>query len=423
MASENPLFVQRKQKLDEIRQRGLNPYPHGFEATHRTGEVRDRFEALEASKERVACAGRLMTVRGHGKTAFGHIQDEQGRLQVYVRLDGVGQEQFDLWGLLDIGDIIGVSGTVFRTRTGEMTLGVERLEILSKALRPPPVPKERIEDGKRVVFDAFTDSEKRHRYRYLDLLLNPDVREVFRKRTRIVSAIRRFLDERGFLEVDTPVLQPIYGGASARPFTTFHNALGMPLYLRISNELYLKRLIVGGYEQVYEFSKDFRNEGMDRFHNPEFTLLELYQAHADYHHMMRLAEEMVSFAATEVNGSPRISYQGQQIDLTPPWRRLTMRDAIWEYGQIDVKTATDGDLRAACKRLGVEVDGVRGGRGKLIDEVFSACVEEHLIQPTIILDYPVETSPLAKRHRDDPTLTERFEPFIAEARSAMPSRN
>ncbi|MBI2951173.1 lysine--tRNA ligase [bacterium] len=413
LPSENPLFAQRRQKLDEIRRRGVNPYPYRFEATHRTGEIRDRFEALEASKERVACAGRLMAVRGHGKTAFGHVQDEQGRLQVYVRLDRVGQEQFDLWGLLDIGDIIGVSGTVFRTRTGEMTVEVERLGLLSKSLRPPPVPKERVEDGKRVVFDAFSDKEKRHRYRYLDLLLNPDVRDAFRKRTRIISAIRRFLDGRGFLEVDTPVLQPIYGGASARPFTTFHNALGMPLYLRISNELYLKRLIVGGYEKVYEFSKDFRNEGMDRFHNPEFTLLELYQAHADYCDMMRLAEEMVSSAAVEVNGSARISYQGQQIDLTPPWRRMTMRDAIYEYGRIDVKAASDADLRAACKRLGVDVDGARGGRGKLIDEIFGACVEAHLVQPTIIMDYPVETSPLAKRHRDDPTLTERFEPFVA----------
>ena len=412
MASENPLFAQRKQKLEKIRQKDINPYPYRFEVTRRTGDVKEQFETLEASKEQVACSGRLMAVRGHGKAAFGDLWDEDGRLQIQVRLDVVGDEQFELWGLLDLGDIVGVSGKVFRTRMGEITLGVEKLEIQTKSLRPPPIPKERTENGKRVVFDAFSDKEKRYRYRYLDLQLNPEVREIFRKRTRIVTSLRRFLDERGFLEVDTPVLQPIYGGASAKPFKSFHNALGMPLYLRISNELYLKRLIVGGFEKVYEFSKVFRNEGIDRSHNPEFTLLELYQANADYHDMMGIAEDMISAAAEEVNGSKIISYQGQQIDLTPPWRRLSMLGAIWEYGKIDVKASSDDELRTACKRLGVE-DKVGMSRGKLIDEIFDACVVEHLVQPTIIKDYPVETSPLAKRHRDDPTLTERFEPFIA----------
>ena len=411
MPSESPLVAQRKQKLEQIRGMGINPYPYRFEATHGTGDIRGQFDTLEASKQPVSCAGRLMAIRGHGKAAFGDLRDEHGRLQVHIKSDTVGQTQFDLWGLLDIGDIIGVKGAVYRTRTGEMALGVERLELLSKTLRPLPLPKERVEDGKRVVHDAFSDKERRYRYRYLDLALNSDVRDAFRKRSRIVSAIRRFLDERGFLEVDTPVLQPIYGGASARPFTTYHNALSMPFYLRISNELYLKRLIVGGFEKVYEFSRDFRNEGMDRFHNPEFTLLELYQANADYHDMMRIAEEMFSFVATEVNGSPAITYQGQRIDLTPPWRRLTMRDAIWEYGKVDVQNASDDDLRGRCKALGLDADGM--GRGKLIDEIFSACVQAHLVQPTILMDYPVETSPLAKRHRDDPTLTERFEPFIA----------
>ena len=413
MSFVSTLVSQRKQKLEEIRRRGINPYPYRFEVTHRTQEIRDGFDDLEALKVRVACAGRLAAVRGHGKAAFGDIRDERGRLQIQIRLDVVGEDQFELWRLLDIGDIIGVSGTVFRTRTGEMTLGVERLDILSKSLRPPPIPKERGENEDRVVFDAFSDKEKRYRYRYLDLDLNPEVREVFRKRTQIVSALRRFLDVRGFLEVDPPVLQPVYGGASARPFTTYHNALGMPLYLRISNELYLKRVIVGGFEKVYEFSRDFRNEGMDRSHNPEFTLLEMYQANADYHDMMRLAEEMISSAATEVAGSTVITYQGNRIDVAPPWRRLTMLDAIREYADIDVKSCSDQDLRSACRQLGVEADGPAGGRGKLIDQIFSACVQEHLIQPTIIMDYPLETSPLAKRHRDDPALTERFEPFIA----------
>jgi lysyl-tRNA synthetase class 2 len=271
--------------------------------------------------------------------------------------------------------------------------------------------KERIEDGKQIVYDAFADKEHRYRHRYLDLILNAEVREVFKKRTRIIDAIRSFLNERGFLEVETPILQPLYGGASARPFVTYHNALDMTLYLRISDELYLKRLIVGGFERVYEFCKDFRNEGMDKFHNPEFTLLELYQAYADYNDMMSLTEQLISFAALMANGTMEITYQGTVINFVPPWRRVRMLDAIQEHTGIDLTGMSEDEIRATCRRLNVPITEEMGS-GKMIDQIFKESVEGHLIQPTFITDYPVETAPLAKRHRDNPHLVERFEPFI-----------
>ncbi|MDA0746352.1 MAG: lysine--tRNA ligase [bacterium] len=410
-APESQLVSRRLEKLEAIRQMGIEPYPYRFEATHKSKEVKDGFEALETAGTEVAVAGRLMVTRDHGKSAFADLRDGEGRIQIYLKQAVVGEAAFQLWKLLDIGDFVGVSGSVFRTRTGEITVQVKKLELLSKAIRPLPVPKEEVRDGQRIVHDAFKDPELRYRRRYLDLALNPNVQEVFRKRTAVVSAIRRILDSRGFLEADTPVLQPLYGGASARPFTTYHNSLDMTLYLRISNELYLKRLIVGGFERVYEFSRNFRNEGIDRTHNPEFTLLEIYQAYADYTDMMALTEELYATVAREVTGSSIISYQGQEIDLTPPWKRISLLDAIQEYGGLDVHGATEETLRDMCKKLGHEVDS-GAGCGAMIDEIFEAVVQDHLIQPTFITDYPVEMSPLAKRHRDNPELTERFEPFI-----------
>ncbi len=423
-APEAQLVAQRLQKLDSIREMGVEPYPYRFEVTHRSGEVRETFQALEQGGRDVSVAGRLMARRDHGKSAFAELLDEMGRIQIYVRRDTVGERQFDLWKLLDIGDFVGVEGPVFKTRTGEMTVKARGLELLSKAVRPLPVPKEEVKDGQRIVHDAFSDPELRYRRRYLDLMLNPDVKDVFRKRTATFSAIRNFFDARGFLEADTPVLQPLYGGASARPFTTHHHALDMKLYLRISNELYLKRLIVGGFERVYEFSRDFRNEGIDRTHNPEFTMLEAYQAYADYTDMMELTESLFASVAESVTGATTVVYQGKEIDLGPPWRRMTLLDAIKAYGNFDVSDASEEELREICRDLELEVDS-RAQRGHLLNEIFEAVVQPHLIQPTFITDYPVEMSPLAKRHREHPELTERFEPFICgwEAANAFSELN
>ena len=411
MTELNELFLQRRTKLTQIREKGINPYPYRFEATHRSSEVIGNFEPLSESKEAVRIAGRLMSIRGHGKTSFAHMQDAAGRIQIYVRKDTLGEESFALYKLMDIGDLIGVEGTVFRTRTGEITVEVRDFEVLCKSLRPLPIEKKRVEDGEKVTFDAVSDKELRYRQRYVDLILHPEVRQTFERRTKIVSAIRRFLEERDFMEVETPILQPLYGGASARPFVTHHNALDIDLYLRISDELYLKRLIVGGYERVYEFCKDFRNEGMDRSHNPEFTLLELYQAYADYGDMMRITEEMVSSVAEELFGSQRVDYQGTEIDFTPPWKRVTMLGAIAEYAGVHLEGTSEEAMRKTCAGLDVEVDGTMGS-GKMMDEIFKKYVEPHLIQPTFVMDYPVETAPLAKRHRKNPSLTERFEAFV-----------
>lgn len=411
---ESQLIEQRLKKLERIRDMGVDPYPYRFERSHTMDALREDFDRLAEEGDEVSVCGRLVVTRGHGKAAFADLTDGSGRFQIYVKLDVVGERLFDLWRLLDIGDFVGVRGPLFLTRTGEMTVEVRQLDLLSKAIRPLPVPKEEMRDGERVVHDAFADVELRYRRRYVDLALNPDVQDIFRKRTAIVSAIRRFLDEKAFLEVETPALQPLYGGAAARPFVTHHNALDMPLFLRISDELYLKRLIVGGFDRVYEICKDFRNEGIDRTHNPEFTLLELYQAYADYGDMMAIAEELVSSVAKEVTGSFTITYQGQEVDLTPPWRRLSMQEGIAQSAHIDISQASEDDLRAVCDRY--EVDLEPGAtRGKMIDEIFDAAVAPTLIQPTFVTDYPIDMSPLAKRHRDTEGLTERFEPFVCGA--------
>lgn len=406
----NQLMRVRREKLEQIQQMQVVPYPYSYERTHRTQEIKDHFAELENKK--ITTAGRILAIRNQGKANFVDIADTQGRIQLYIRKDDVGEEKFNLFGLLDLGDFIGVKGDVLKTRTGEITIKVDSFELLGKSLRPMPVVKEKIEDGKRIVYDQFADKELRYRQRYLDLLVNTDVRDVFVKRTKIVRAIRDFLDAKGFLEVETPVLQPLYGGASARPFTTHHNALDMTLYLRIADELYLKRLIVGGFEGVYEISKDFRNEGIDRFHNPEFTMMELYVAYEDYTYMMNLVETMFSSVAQSVLGTMKVMNGEQEIDLTPPWKRLPLFEAIKQYTGHDVYGKSLEEIQAICKALHLEIDPSMG-YGKLIDEIMSNLVEPKLIQPTHIVDYPIELSPLAKKHRTDPRLVERFESFIA----------
>ncbi len=389
---------------------GINPFPYEFERSHSSEEIIQNFEKLD--KQEVSVAGRIMSNRRMGKAAFFHIQDMEGRLQVYIKKDEVGETTFELYKLLDIGDIVGVTGQVFKTRTEEISVYGKTLVLLSKSLRPLPIVKEKEVDGEKIVFDPFSDKELRYRQRYVDLVVNPEVRDVFIKRSRIVTAMREFLNDHNYLEVETPILQPIYGGATARPFTTHHNALDMKLYLRIANELYLKRLIVGGFEGVYEFGKDFRNEGIDRFHNPEFTQMELYVAYKDYNWMMKFTEDMISSVARKVLGSTVVELGEHKIDLTPPWERLPLLDAIKKYAGVDVSQMNEQELVSTAEKLGLAVED-SWGAGKIIDEIFGEFVESKLIQPTFITDYPVEMSPLAKKHRDNPRLVERFEPIVA----------
>jgi len=406
----NQLILQRREKLLKLQELGINPYPYQFARTHTSAGIISEFENL--NEQEVSVAGRIMSNRLMGKAAFFHMQDMQGKIQVYLKKDEVGEKAFELYKLLDIGDIVGVAGKVFRTRTGEITIFCRQLELLSKSLRPLPIVKEKIEDGKKVTYDPFSDKELRYRQRYVDLIVNPEVRQVFIQRSKIITSMRQFLNKHEFLEVQTPVLQPLYGGAAARPFVTHHNALDMNLYLRIADELYLKRLIVGGFDGVYEFGNDFRNEGIDRFHNPEFTQMELYVAFRDYNWMMKFTEQMISTVAEEVLGTTRISYQEQEIDLTPPWRRLPLFQGIKEYTGLDISELNEDALRKTAENLGIKVEN-SWGSGKIIDEIFGEFVEPKLIQPTFITDYPIEMSPLAKKHRDNPRLVERFEPIIA----------
>ncbi|MBN2413155.1 lysine--tRNA ligase [candidate division KSB1 bacterium] len=406
----NQVMKARLEKLAQITEKNVNPFTYNYDREHFASDILEQFDQYE-NKE-VSVAGRIMALRRMGKAAFAHIMDSSARIQIYVRLDDVGEAEYEIFKLLDIGDIIGVKGPVLKTHAGEITIKVTQLELLTKNLRPLPIVKEKEEEGKKVTYDAFSDTESRYRQRYVDLIVNREVNTVFMKRAKVISAMRQYLDDKGFLEVETPVLQPIYGGATARPFTTHHNALDMKLYMRIADELYLKRLIVGGYDGVYEISKDFRNEGIDRTHNPEFTMMELYVAYKDYYYMMDLVEDMVTSIAKNVLGTMKITYQGQEIDLTPPWKRVSLYDAIKEYTGMDLYGKSLEELKAAAKQLNVETEDFWGG-GKILDEIFSEKVEEHLVQPTFIIDYPVELSPLAKKHRKDPRLVERFEPFIA----------
>ncbi len=409
MEELNQLIKIRRDKLETLKNLKVNPYPHAFEQSDFSNDILTDFTGYE--NKTVAIAGRMMSIRLMGKAAFFHVQDSQGKLQVYIRQDKVAEKDFDVFKVLDIGDLVGVKGTVFKTRTGETTVLAEHFQLLSKSVRPLPIVKEKVEGDERIVYDQFADKEMRYRQRYVDLIVNPEVRDVFVKRSQIISAIRQFMVENGCLEVETPILQPIYGGAMARPFVTHHNTLDMDLYLRIANELYLKRLIVGGYDRVFEFAKDFRNEGMDRFHNPEFTQVELYVAYKDYLWMMDFVEQMIVHVVRSLHGNTKIEFQGQEIDFKIPWRRLTMFDAIQEYTGFDIRTMDEDQLRKTTRELGLE-DDKSMGYGKLIDEIFGECVEPKLIQPTFIMDYPVEMSPLAKKHRKNPKLVERFEPII-----------
>jgi len=406
----NDLMKVRRAKLARLQEMQVQPFAYSFVRDHSAREVIDRFEELE--EKSVAVAGRVMALRSMGKAAFAHIADVSGRIQIYLRRDQIGDQAYEVFDLTDIGDIVGVTGTVHKTRTGEITIFAQKFELLTKSLRPMPVVKERVEEGQTVTYDAFADTELRYRQRYLDLMVNREVRQTFITRSRIITTMRRYLDGRGYLEVETPVLQPLYGGAAARPFVTHHNALDMTLYLRIADELYLKRLIVGGFEGVYEISKDFRNEGIDRSHNPEFTMMELYVAYEDYTFMMNLVEEMVGVIAREVCGGTKITYQGQELDFTAPWSRVRMFEALQRYTGMDLYGKNRDELYAAARELHCEVEPFMES-GKILDEIVKEKVEPHLIQPTFLCDYPVELSPLAKRHRDDPQLVERFEAFVA----------
>jgi len=389
----------RRNKMEELRSMGIDPFGAKFERTSTSKEILTRFEEMENQK--VVIAGRIMAVRGHGKVSFAQLQDIEGQIQIYIRLDDVGEKQYQVFQKVDIGDIIGVEGTVFRTKRGEISVAVQVLTFLTKSLRPLPEK-----------WHGLKDVELRYRQRYVDLIVNPEVKRVFELRSKIIRSMRRYLDDRGFLEVETPTMHAIAGGASARPFITHHNALDIDLYMRIALELHLKRLIVGGMERVYEIGRVFRNEGISIKHNPEFTMMELYQAYADYHDMMEITENMVAHIAQEVLGTTKITYQGQEIDLTPPWTRLTMIDAITKYSGVDFNTInTDEEARAAAQKLNIHVEK-NATKGEVINAFFEEKVESHLVQPTFIIDYPIEISPLAKRKSDDPKLTYRFEAFV-----------
>lgn len=404
----------RRQALEEIRKLGINPYPAAeYKTNVFAKDILDNYTPEKNNFQDVSLAGRIMSRRIMGNASFAELMDSSGRIQIYLRRDDICQgEDKTLYNtlfkhLLDIGDIIGVRGYVFKTQMGETTVHVKEFTLLSKSLHPLPVVKEK--DG--VLYDAVTDPEMRYRQRYVDLIVNPHVRDVFRKRTRIIQSMRELFNSKGYLEVETPILQPIPGGANARPFKTHHNALDIPLYLRIANELYLKRLIVGGFEGVYEFAKDFRNEGMDRSHNPEFTVMEIYIAYKDYNWMMSFTEEIIKKAVLDLHGKTEIAYGDKIINLNPPYKRISMLDSIKENTGIDISGMDESDLRKICDKLEVLQDPTMG-KGKLIDAIFSEKCEHGLVQPTFIIDYPAETSPLTKMHRSKAGLTERFELFI-----------
>ncbi len=401
----------RRGALKELQELGIEPYPADlFEINTSSSYVNEHFDSKESELRDLKLAGRIMSRRIMGNASFVELQDSSGRIQLYFRRDDLcpGDDK-TLYNtvfkkLLDIGDIIGVNGYAFKTQLGEISIHVTSFKVLSKSLRPLPIVKEK--DG--VVYDAFSDPELRYRQRYVDLIVNPHVRDAFLKRTMLTNSMRNFLNDKGYLEVETPILQPLYGGAAARPFKTHHNTLDMTLYLRIANELYLKRLIVGGFDGVYEFSKDFRNEGMSRFHNPEFTQMELYVAYKDYQWMMDLVEEMVERVALDLHGTTKVTVGENVIDFQRPWKRFTMYEAIEHFTGVDISEMTELEMRVAAEKMGIKTDDTMG-RGKLIDEIFGETCEHKLIQPTFITDYPVEMSPLAKKHRSKPGLVERLE--------------
>ncbi|MBU5425525.1 lysine--tRNA ligase [Tissierella pigra] len=394
------MLMMRREKLKELIEKGKDPFVvEKFDYTHHSSTIKDKFEELNGQK--VAVAGRVMSRRGHGKVSFIDLQDSEGRIQIFAKQDVMGEEQYKDLSLLDLGDIIGVNGEVFKTQAGEISIRAEEILIMSKSLQILPEK-----------FHGLKDQDLRYRQRYVDLIVNPEVKETFILRTKIIKAVREYLDDRGFLEVETPILSPIAGGANARPFATHHNTLDIDMYLRIANELYLKRLIVGGFEKVYEMGRMFRNEGMSPKHNPEFTNIELYQAYVDYEEMMRLTENLFAYVAEKALGTTKINYQGTELELAPPWRRLDMADAVKEFTGVDFSTInTDAEAIVVAKEKGIEVKpGMT--RGHIISEMFEEFCEEHLIQPTFITGHPVEISPLAKRNPEDPRKTNRFEAFI-----------
>lgn len=400
----------RREKLQKLRELGINPYPANlYPVNHTSKQIKEQFE----EGKDVIVAGRLMSIRIQGKASFAQLQDSEGKIQVYFNRDEIcpGEDKTKynevFKKLLDIGDFVGIEGDLFTTQVGEKTVKVKDFTLLSKALKPLPLPKEK--DG--IVHDAFTDPEQRYRQRYADLVVNPKVKDVFVKRTKLFNAMREFFNDAGYFEVETPVLQPIPGGAAARPFVTHHNTLDIPLYMRIANELYLKRLIVGGFEGVYEFSKNFRNEGMDRTHNPEFTAMEIYVAYKDYNWMMEFCENLLEHCAIAVNGTTKATFGEHAIDFKAPYPRVTMTDAIKQYTGFDITGKTEDEIRQAAKNMGITVDDTMG-KGKLIDEIFGEKCEGNYIQPTFITDYPKEMSPLCKEHRTRPELTERFELMV-----------
>ncbi|MCP3933205.1 MAG: lysine--tRNA ligase [Bacteroidetes bacterium] len=412
--------IVRRENLQKIIELGINPFPaEKFEVTAFAENVRKNYKDEEKNFQDVALAGRIMMKRVMGKASFAELQDSSGRIQIYLSRDEIcPTDDKALYNtlfkkLLDIGDYVGVKGYVFRTRMGEITVHVTEFTFLGKAIRPLPVVKTKVneETGETEVYDAFGDPELRYRQRYVDLTVNPHVKEIFIKRSKAIASMRRFFDEKGWLEVETPILQPIHGGAAARPFKTHHNTLDMPLYMRIANELYLKRLIVGGLDGVYEIGKMFRNEGMDRTHNPEFTAMEIYVAYKDYIWMMEMVEQLIEKVAIEVTGGTKVEYDGNEIDFTGPYRRLSMFDAILEYTGVNIDGMDESELRGICDRFHIETDKTMGV-GRLIDELFSEKVESNLIQPTYITDYPLEMTPLAKKHRSKAGMVERFELFV-----------
>ena len=403
--------IQRRETLNKIREMGIDPYPAAlYPVTDYAKDIKDKFE----ENKEVCIAGRMMSQRVMGKASFIELQDSSGRIQVYFNRDEIcpGEDK-TLYNevfkkLLDLGDFIGVKGNVFKTQVGETSVNVKEFTLLSKSLKPLPLPKT---DAEGKVHDAFTDPEMRYRQRYADLVVNPQVKDIFIKRTKLFNAMRQFFNDAGYMEVETPILQAIPGGAAARPFITHHNALDIPLYMRIANELYLKRLIVGGFDGVYEFSKNFRNEGMDRTHNPEFTAMEIYVSYKDYNWMMDFTEQLLEHCAIAVNGTTKATFNGNEIDFKAPYARVTMRDSILHFTGFDISGKTEDEIRVAAKGMGIDVNDTMG-KGKLIDEIFGEKCEGNYIQPTFITDYPKEMSPLCKSHRNDPELTERFELMV-----------
>ena len=404
----NDLIKRRYEELDELIKNGVLPYAYSFEVDSDSENIKQNFKDDE--KRNIKIAGRIMAIRRMGKASFAHIMDHKGRIQIYLRKDDIGDE-YNAFKLMDIGDVIGVEGYTFRTKTGEISVHVTSLKLLTKSIRPLPIAKETTdEQGNKVIHDQFVDKELRYRQRYVDLIVNPSIKEIFQYRSKIITTMRHYLNEQGYVEVETPVLQPLYGGAAARPFTTHHNTLDIDLYLRIADELYLKRLIVGGFNGVYEISKDFRNEGMDRTHNPEFTMMELYVSFKDYFWMMDFVEHLITNICTTVFNTLEFTYENNKLNFRTPWKKINYVEAVKEKTGVNVITASDEELEQTAKKHGIELDAI-DSRAKIIDEIFGATVEPGLIQPTYVIDYPMILSPLAKKHRSKEGLVERFEAY------------